>query len=415
MIVLAEYLLSRRKFLTLPYIISMPTTPPQNTAASQPPELLSAKRLEWDQSSEVIRAEVGENVPGAPLGSPCQACGAPREGSSRFCASCGAPLATPETDILVHGTSGSNESALPSHILQCKGCGAEVATSLDQRSYVCPFCDTSVVVEIPLSAGRQRPEFVIGFAVTAEQAKEKFWQWLKQNSWYRPGDLAQQAISDKQRGVYLPFWHFSMYADSDWAAQIGQYWYRTETYTTTDANGKKHTHTRQVRETEWFPLQGEHHRYYFGFMFPATRGINLEESRAIQPFQMSSLARYRPHYLAGWMAEEYSIDREVAAEKTMEEFRKRQHQEIAYFLPGDTHSNLQVQTQIQVNGSDLVLLPVHVLSYRYKDKLYRFLVNGQTGKIVGQKPVSGKRITALVFAIILVIALIILTIAFLAR
>jgi hypothetical protein len=316
---------------------------------------------------------------------------------------------------VVAGSSGSNQSAVPSHVLQCKGCGAEVATSLDQRSYTCPFCDTSIVVEVPLTEGRQRPEFVIGFAVTADQAKEKFWHWLKQNSWYRPGDLAQQSIADRQRGVYLPFWHFSMYADSDWAAQIGQYWYRTETYTTTDANGKKHTHTRQVRETEWFPLQGEHHRYYFGFMVAATRGINLEESRAIQPYQMSALARYRPHFLAGWMAEEYSIDREVAADKAMEEFRRRQQQEIAYFLPGDEQSNLQVRTQMQINGSDLVLLPVHVLSYRYNDQVFRFLVNGQTGKIVGQKPISKKRIAALIIAIILVLALIILTIAVLAR
>jgi hypothetical protein len=378
-------------------------------------ELLSAKDLEWDESSELIRADVGEQVPGAPVGAPCQACGAPGEGSSRFCVSCGAPLKTPQSAIVVAGSSGSNQSAVPSHVLQCKGCGAEVATSLDQRSYTCPFCDTSIVVEVPLTEGRQRPEFVIGFAVTADQAKEKFWHWLKQNSWYRPGDLAQQSIADKQRGVYLPFWHFSMYADSDWAAQIGQYWYRTETYTTTDANGKRHTRTRQVRETEWFPLHGEHHRYYYGFMVPATRGINLEESRAIQPYQMSALARYRPHFLAGWMAEEYSIDREVAADKAMEEFRRRQQQEIAYFLPGDEHSNLQVRTQMQINGSDLVLLPVHVLSYRYNDQVFRFLVNGQTGKIVGQKPISKKRIAALIMAIILVLALIILTIALLAR
>lgn len=206
-----------------------------------------------------------------------------------------------------------------------------------------------------------------------------------------------------------------MYADSDWAAQIGQYWYRTETYTTTDSKGKRQTHTRQVRETEWFPLQGEHHRYYFGFMVPATRGINLEESRAIQPFQMSALARYRPHYLAGWMAEEYSIDRQAAADKAMEEFRRRQEQEISYFLPGDEQRNLQVRTQMQINGSDLVLLPVHVLSYRYKEQVYRFLVNGQTGKTIGQKPISKKRITALVIAIILVLALIILTIVLLAR
>lgn len=386
-------------------------------------ELLSSRQLHWDESSQLIRAELDGTFPGTISGQGpacalnllCQTCGAPREGTSRFCASCGVPLETPDTAIVVAGASGSHQTALPNHLLQCRGCGAEVATSLDQRSYTCPFCDTSIVVEVPLADGRQRPEFVIGFSVSAEQAKEKFWNWLKENSWYRPGDLAQQAIAEKQRGIYLPFWHFSMDASSAWTAQIGQYWYRTETYTTTDANGRKQTHTRQIREIEWFPLQGEHQRYYFGFMVPATRGINFEESRAIQPYQLSSLARYQPHYLAGWMAEEYSIDREAAADKAMEEFRRRQGQEIAYFLPGDEQRSLQVRTQMQINGSDLVLLPVHVLSYRYQGQVFRFLVNGQTGKIVGQKPISKRRITALIIVVILIIFSLILTLVLLAR
>jgi hypothetical protein len=378
-------------------------------------ELVSAQQLDWDKSSKVIPANRELHVEGVLPGTPCQSCGAPREGSSAFCSACGSPLPSQDTEPILQGDSGSNRTAVPDHVLQCKSCGAEVATSIDQRSYVCPFCDTAMVVEIPLAAGRQRPEFVIGFAVSAEQAKEKFWKWLKDNSWFRPGDLVEQAIADKQRGVYLPFWHFSMLAESTWTANIGQYWFRTETYTTTDPDGKKRTHTRQVRETEWFPLQGEHQRYYYGYMVPASRGVSLEESRAIQPYQMSSLARFRPHFLAGWMAEEYSIDRETACQLAIEEFRRRQEQEIAYFLPGDVQSQLQVTSQMQVNGSDLILLPVHVLSYRYKEKVFRFLVNGQTGKIVGEKPISGKRITGLIMLVLLLIALLVSAVVLLTR
>ena len=41
---------------------------------------------------------------------------------------------------------------------------------------------------------------------------------------------------------------------------------------------------------------------------------------------------------------------------------------------------------------DLILLPVYLLSYRYRNKLYRFLMNGQTGKVAGSKPLSPWRI-----------------------
>lgn len=358
----------------------------------------------YDSDSEILQAELVSADELPIVGPPCPSCSSPREGNSKFCIACGAPLETPDIPVVVQGESGSQSTAVPDHTFQCQNCGSEVATSLDQRSYVCPFCDSTYVTEISVErAGRQRPEFVIGFAITAQQAKELYFEWLGKNAWFRPGDLAQAAVAEKQKGVYLPFWHFSMHADSAWAANIGEYWYRTETYTTKDSNGKTVTRTRQVRETEWFPLQGEHNRYYYGYLVPATQGIALAEANAIQPYQLTALSRYRPFYLAGWMAEEYSIDMETAIAKSKKEFRQRQESAVRQFLPGDTYANLSVQTRFEVNGSDLILLPVHVLSYRYRDRVFRFLVNGQTGKIVGQKPVSGKRITVLIVSILLLI------------
>ena len=397
----------------------------RNRPTSEPGQASPAERLAGnfepgvdaarDDDLSVVEAELVAEDRHPVVAAPCPACGAPREGSSAFCGACGIPLEMPGEAPVVAGDSGSHASALPDHTFQCRNCGSQVATSLDQRSYVCPFCDSSYVTEIQRGQGRQRPEFVIGFAITAAQAKEKYFQWLGKNSWFRPGDLAERAIAEKQKGVYLPFWHFSMRAQSQWSANIGEYWYRTETYRTKDANGKTVTRTRQVRETEWFPLRGRHHRYYYGFLVPASSGLAPEEARAIQPFQLSALARYRPFYLAGWMAEEYSIDMQTAIEHSKAEFRRAQQAEIGRFLPGDTFSNLSVNTEFDISGSDLILLPVHVLSYRYRDQVFRFLVNGQTGKIVGQKPWSAKRVGALVAAILVAIAITVAVVALLAN
>jgi hypothetical protein len=35
-----------------------------------------------------------------------------------------------------------------------------------------------------------------------------------------------------------------------------------------------------------------------------------------------------------------------------------------------------------------VLMPVWISAYRYRDKVYRFLVNGQTGEASGESPLS---------------------------
>ncbi|MFN5770598.1 MAG: zinc ribbon domain-containing protein, partial [Pirellulaceae bacterium] len=102
--------------------------------------------------------------------------------------------------------------------------------------------------------------------------------------------------------------------------------------------------------------------------------------------------------------EEYSISPEQAIALAEKEFRKRQKNAISGFMPGDTYQNLQIETNMTLNDSDLILLPVYVLSYRYKDKVYRFLINGQTGKVFGEKPWSKKRIGVGIGALVVLIA-----------
>lgn len=354
---------------------------------------------------QVLDAPIIDAEIAAPAGLPCPACGTPIEPLDKFCPACGTtnPAAGARP-----GTAAAGDSPLTRH-LQCKGCGAQIATDLTQRSFVCPFCDSTVVVEYaPDLTGRQSPEFVIGFTVTPEQAQARFKAWLRENHWFRPGDLSTASVADKMRGIYLPFWSFSMLIQSQWQAQIGEYWYRTETYTTTDSKGRVTTHTRQVRETEWWPLAGRHHRYYSGYLVSGSRGLPQREALGIQPFQLPALRRYEAWYLAGWLAEEYSIARDEALALCRQEFQRQENANVAAFLPGDTHSGLAVQSQFSQINSDLCLLPIYIVSYRYRDKLYRFLLNGQTGKMAGDKPLSTTRITiavCIILAIILLIAL----------
>ncbi len=336
-----------------------------------------------------------------PHGGTCPSCGAPVESLDRFCPTCGAERPV-EAQVV---------QAAPQKHFRCQNCGAEVGIDPDQRSLTCPFCESNYVVEFsPQQSGRMAPEFVVGFAVTRDGAKEKFRQWIAENSFFRPGDLRNMAIEEKLRGVYLPFWSFSMLARSSWSASIGEYWYRTETYTTTE-NGKTVTKTRTVRETEWWPLSGKHHRYYSGYLVSGSRGLPQAEAHRIGPFHLAALKRYRPYFLAGWLSEEYSVGRDEALRACQEEFHRREQRNIASHLPGDTHRSLQVTTSFDHVNSDLILLPIHILNYRYRDKVYRFLVNGQTGKVTGEKPLSWTRIWTVVGATLAAIALVAGTVA----
>lgn len=339
-----------------------------------------------------------------PHGAPCEACSAPVEPHDKFCPACGTL-----NPVLSRNQPVEAEVVEEHHkFFRCENCSSEVATDPDQRSYVCPFCDSTYVVEFsPDQTGRQRPEFVIGFAVTPEQALAKFHQWIRENAWFRPGDLHTASLADKQKGVYLPFWSFSMLARTRWSASIGEYWYRTETYTTRDSKGNTVTRTRQVRETEWWPLSGQHHAYHSGFLVSGSRGLPQKEAERIKPFDLPGLKRYQPYFLAGWLAEEYSVKRDEALPICQEEFRRREQAGVARFLPGDTHRDMQVATVFEHVNSDLCLLPVYILSYRYQDQLYRFLVNGQTGRTAGDKPISWRRILILIGVLLVLLIIVI--------
>jgi hypothetical protein len=166
-----------------------------------------------------------------------------------------------------------------------------------------------------------------------------------------------------------------------------------------------------VQETEWYPLAGRHHHYYSGYLVSGSKGLPQDQALRVQPYQLPALKRYAAWFLAGWFAEEYSVAREQALEISQQEFYRREQNNVAAFLPGDTHRNLSVSTNFSQVNSDLCLLPIYIASYKYQDKLYRFLLNGQTGRMAGDKPVSWQRIAILVAVILAILLVVFLIIA----
>ena len=310
-----------------------------------------------------------------PAGEPCAHCGTPLDAADRFCPVCGGRHAAAEPP-----------STQVAHSFRCSNCGAEIRVEADKRSYVCPFCDSTYVIEFsPDQTRRQEPEFVIPFAVTREQALKLLTSALRKRAGFRSNDLRFSLPAAEIRGVYVPAWSFSVFAESDWSAVIGEYWYRTETYTTME-NGKPVTRTRQVRETEWWPLAGRFHQYLSGYLVSGSRGVPQEQLDALQPFHTAAMRRYAPTYLAGWECEEYTVDAAAALEACQRQFAARQFRDVGAFMPGDACRDLQVQTRFRDEASDLILVPVYFIRFQYAGKSYRLLMNGQTGKIVGKMP-----------------------------
>lgn len=326
----------------------------------------------------------------------CPRCSRRARAGQPFCEQCGQQLAV---------AAESDGPAPARRSVTCSQCSASVQVPAGQRTTTCPFCDTPYVAEGELSTGRHAPEFVLPFALAETAARERLTAFLAAGGWFTPGDLSRKAGIHELRGVYVPCWSFSTRSGTRWSARIGEWWWETrvETYTTF-VNGKPvvRTRTRQVRHTEWYPLAGVFQQFHAHYLVSGSRGLPQAQLDALGPFPVAEMLRYRPQYLSGWLAEEYTLERGEAEALSQRVFAERERADVAAFLPGDEHADLALETGFSDTTTDLLFLPVWICAFRYRGRVWRYLLNGATGATWARRPKSAPRI---VLAVLLGLAL----------
>ncbi len=291
---------------------------------------------------------------------------------------------------------------------RCQTCGATVNFAGVEIASRCDFCGSDQVLEQESNRQTIRPQSLVPFGVEEGLAKQKFSSWLG-SLWFRPNNLKKLAAVGDIHGVYIPYWTFDAHVASRWTAQAGYYYYVTESYWTTE-NGQQVQRTRQVRKVRWEHAYGQRADHYDDVLVAASRGLPRELADQMKTFDTAKLVEYDPRYLAGWRAEEYAVDLQEGWSHGKAKMEAGQRQRCGSDVPGDTQRNLQVQNSFSAETFKHVLLPLWISSYRYNDKAYRFLVNGQTGEVTGEAPWSWIKITlAVLLALALVVGLFMLT------
>ena len=293
--------------------------------------------------------------------------------------------------------------------LGCKDCGATLTLPATQFAAVCPYCASGSVVDRPLApdgARRERPDFILGFHVPSAVAIERVRAWLTRRRAFSPSAVRQAQVTST-RGIYLPAWIYSAVARTHYRATIGENYTETETYTTTDAKGNTVVRTRTVVRTEYRKLAGEHAMYTGDLVVTASRGLPNAELETIEPFDLGALRRYDPAIVSGWAAEEATLDRSEGRRIAHAEALDLIDRELHGFMPGDSATVDDFNTELSDENTDLVMLPVWVFAARYtaggEERTLRILVNGQTGEVQGDVPRSPLKIAlAVVFGLVAV-------------
>jgi Zn finger protein HypA/HybF involved in hydrogenase expression len=288
--------------------------------------------------------------------------------------------------------------------VRCQSCQAISVFDPERVGQRCDFCGSSALVPYEEIKEAFRPESLLPMKISENQVRDTIRQWYG-TRWFAPNQLKRAALTDTVKGLYIPYWTFDAQVHADWTAESGYYYYVTETYT--DANGR--TATRQVQQIRWEPSAGSLDHFFDDELVPASRGVQPEMLRRIEPFPTTKeLVPYNAGYLSGWVVERYQIDLITAAKAAREEMDSEMTRLCAAEVPGDTHRDLQVETDYSGQTFKHILTPIWLLTYNYNGSHFQVVINGYTGVIAGKYPKSWVKISLAVLGVLATIGMILL-------
>jgi len=271
--------------------------------------------------------------------------------------------------------------------VKCTECGAEISLPANVTADVCPYCATSLVAEKTVSKKAIKPRYLLAFGETSKKTNDLFKSWLR-GLWFAPGDLKKYARADDAiKGIYTPYWTFDADTVTHYTGARGDY-YLEPAPVTAVRNGKMVTETRMVQKIRWTPASGSVFLRFDDLLVLGSKSLPPNYAKSLEPWDLDNLVGYDDRYLSGFMSESYQI----GPRDGFEMGKARMEPAILAAIKADIGGNVQ---QIHSLGADYdnirfkhILLPVWIRSYRFRNKLYRFLVNARTGEVQGDRPWS---------------------------
>lgn len=260
----------------------------------------------------------------------------------------------------------------------CPNCGAEIVADETTASEICVYCHSPIVLIGKLS-GQMMPDKIIPFSYGKEEAINKFFDFVRKK-WFVPTDFKSKKQAEYISGVYFPFW----VTDAD---TIGEYNARATKVRTWRSGDTQYT------ETSKFNIHRRGNIHFEDIVTSALAEGDKEMLEGILPFPSDSLKPFNMAYLSGFTAKKRSIEREQLSA----EVRARMNDYATRLLSGTVHGYSTVNMtsrsiHIMQSSWEYSLMPIWMMNYVTSKKTYKYAMNGHTGKIYGELPISIKKV-----------------------
>ena len=265
-------------------------------------------------------------------------------------------------------------------VYSCDSCGATIMADENTAATFCYYCHNPVILKGRVS-GDYRPSYVLPFQIDRETAIGHFKKFCKEHR-FLPGDFLSAGQQEKIVGLYVPFWVTDVNVNAEM-----------------DALGKKirswTSGNYSYTETQEYAVARKADIVIRGLPADGASHIDDELMEAVEPFDYSQTKPFAMQYLSGFLAEKYDQNMAAMFPRIQKRAVQASDQLVRQSMEG--YSTVSVtRSDIRVMGTkwEYMLLPVWFMTYKYRDKIYEFALNGQTAKFVGTPPLSKGKLAA---------------------
>jgi len=262
-------------------------------------------------------------------------------------------------------------------LYNCPSCGAQLICDATTAATSCPYCGNPTVIPGQFH-GMLKPDYILPFRVSKEEAVAALTKYYRGKR-LLPRTFTEQNHIQEIKGMYVPFWLFdsTAYADMEYrTTRVTAIQQGDEMITTTDNFQVRRAGTVRFQR---IPADG-------------SRKMPDELMDSIEPFDYSDLKPFSTAYMPGFLADIYDVDDRESYERVKSRGTHTAEQLMDQTVSGYS-SVVQVRRQVQMKRerTAYALLPVWMLSTQWNGANFIFAMNGQSGKFIGDLPVSMKR------------------------
>lgn len=268
----------------------------------------------------------------------------------------------------------------------CPDCGAEIVMDENTSVTECVYCGNTAIINERLE-GEFAPKQIIPFKKDKKDAVEAFSCYRKWK-WFMPKEFLQKKNIEKISGIYIPFYLY----DLDVAARINVQATKSQVW-----SDRNYRYTR----TDYFDVAREGNMTFKMVPTDASKKFPDDIMDSIEPYNYKELVDFDSSYISGFLSEKYDLTIDELSERAERRAEKSAEEALLRDIHGyDTKTvRSSVQKSKRKNSSKYVLLPVWMLNVKYNEKIYTLAMNGQTGKFIGNVPISKKKVVKYWFGI----------------